>query len=212
MKPFTAILLGCAGLIVANATSRAAGTANQEERTVDNAIALTDTPMDIGERRAWKLTRVLNLTAAQNEKIAVIFAGEITAINALGNRPPAREQRLIRYRTADQIRTLLTARQKEAFNLIPYEDSGGLFGLSPQEQADRLDSLVNLTRAQKAAALNVYIAETEKLMENLEPEKIAKGWDIRFATDETIRALLTPKQQKIWDATPESKGGGDRNR
>ena len=163
----------------------------------------TPRPEVLGRSRARELESALDLTTVQTHQIANIITQETADCQALGPAPwpPAHP---IRQRARDQIRALLTPEQRAKFNLIPEKMGGGLTGLSPWEQLDKLDKLVHLAPGQKKPVLDELIDRTENLMENQAPEQASKAQEIRLVISAEIRALLTPEQQKILD-TAEAK-------
>jgi hypothetical protein len=72
----------------------------------------------------------------------------------------------------------------------------------------RLDDLVHLSAGQRAPALALFTKENA-VLDGLAPEdRIEKGTEIRQATRDGVRALLTPAQQAKYDRAPQSQGGG----
>lgn len=161
-------------------------------------------PEVIGQTRARELEHALELTTTQTHQVVDISIQESADCQALGP-SPSPSSTLIRQRARDQIRALLTPEQRAKFNLIPERLGGGLIGKSPWEQRERLDKLVHLTPAQKQPVLDALIDRTENLMENQGREQTARAQEIRSITNAEIRALLTPEQQKILDASPKNR-------
>ena len=74
---------------------------------------------------------------------------------------------------------------------------------------ERLDQLVHLTAAQKVQAADVFTSENDALQAIASPEeRLVEGMPVRQNARTQIRALLTPAQQQIYDATPQRLGGG----
>jgi beta-lactamase regulating signal transducer with metallopeptidase domain len=167
-------------------------------------------PELLGQSMAWDLKNAIDgLTTPQMHKIAAILIDEWADRETLSWAKMSSPATVapIRKRALDQVRALLTPEQRVQFDLIPQNLGGGLVGMSPWDQLDRLNKLVHLTAAQKSAALEVYIQGTEILMENRAPDQAAEAGKIRVAMRKYISALLTPEQQKIWNAAPQTKGG-----
>jgi periplasmic protein CpxP/Spy len=75
----------------------------------------------------------------------------------------------------------------------------------PQERTDMLTKRLNLSADQQAKVLDIFKSDHSQ-MESLRSdsslsrdERHAKMMDIHKASDEQIRALLDPDQQKKWD-------------
>ena len=92
---------------------------------------------------------------------------------------------------------------------VPLANLSHAQGMNPNFVVDRLDSLVHLNSAQRAAAIDIVTRENSAL-QAFAPgqERAIKGMPIRQAARAQIRAILTPDQQKIYDITPQSEGGG----
>jgi len=82
-------------------------------------------------------------------------------------------------------------------------------GMNTDAAVDRLDQLVSLTADQRIQAAKILADEIDALQAfpSLEDRTI-KGMPIRQHAQAQIRALLTPIQQKIYDTTPQRRGGG----
>ena len=163
-----------------------------------------------GKVRSLALQQAIELSNEQTFKIERILTKEAADCQAMGP-PPWPPASPIRQRARDDIRALLTPGQRAKFNLVPESSGGGLFGLSPWEQLAWLDKLVHLSPEQKPPVLNGLIDRTENLMENHGPEKAGKRNEIRAEMYVEIRALLTPEQQKILDASLEKHAAKSRN-
>jgi len=81
-------------------------------------------------------------------------------------------------------------------------------GPSPETRLTRLDALVMLAPDQKAKAADIFQKEDVELSALTPAERGLKTVDIRQASRDRVRALLTPVQQKIYDRTPPMRGGG----
>jgi hypothetical protein len=79
---------------------------------------------------------------------------------------------------------------------------------SAATRADRLAELVPLTSEQRAKATAVFQHEMDALAALPAVERGLGGMEIRQASREQIRALLTPEQQQKYDRTPQVRGGG----
>ena len=81
-------------------------------------------------------------------------------------------------------------------------------GPTPEIRVGRLDALVTLTSAQKAKAVGVFQQEDADLLALPPAERGMKTFEVRQASRDRIRALLTPAQQRIYDRAPQMRGGG----
>jgi hypothetical protein len=76
-------------------------------------------------------------------------------------------------------------------------------------QVRRLDRLVSLTNQQQAKASHIFAEAYRDSAEALsDPERIEESLDISHEANDRIRALLTPRQLKIYDRTPLFIGRG----
>jgi Spy/CpxP family protein refolding chaperone len=165
-------------------------------------------PDVIGKWKSWMLKESIDITTAQMWQVEVIYTNEWVDIQALG-RPPLRsraEVNKIHKRAFEQVRAILTPEQRVKFNLLPQHLGGGLTTRSPWDRADQLDKLVHLTPAQKEQALSVFIAAAEELGEAGAGAPSAQLATINRTMRRMIRSILTPEQQKIWDASRRSHG------
>ncbi len=80
--------------------------------------------------------------------------------------------------------------------------------LPAERKLARLDELVHLAAAQRAAALALFTKENAVLDGLPADDRIEKGMEIRQATRDGVRALLTPAQQAKYDRAPQAQGGG----
>jgi hypothetical protein len=82
-------------------------------------------------------------------------------------------------------------------------------GMNINVAVDRLDKLVSLTAAQKVQAAQVFTDQNSALLAfTSEKDRMIKGPPIWQNARAQVRAILTPAQQKIYDATPQRLGGG----
>lgn len=230
MNTRASVLYGCAALMVFCASSKGQNAVNTPTPggvTATDVVPGGPAPSDptrfedhsgaagipntgaMAKYTAAGLQDTLGLTVAQARQIELILSQESGDIQMHGGVRSPDFVIPAQLHARSQIRALLTPEQRAQYNLIPWYFGGGLVGLSPWVQLDQLDRLAHLTSAQKKAALEIYIEGTETLMENRAPKPTAQTRETRFAVRKEIRALLTPEQQKIWDATPVKKGGGD---
>ena len=72
----------------------------------------------------------------------------------------------------------------------------------------RLDEAVTLTADQKTKVTDIYKKMADQIGALAQEDRRTKGQDIRTATNAEIRALLTPDQQKKFDAMPQGRGPG----
>jgi hypothetical protein len=75
-------------------------------------------------------------------------------------------------------------------------------GFIPGNVADRLDRVVAFTPAQRSQVIEILTKENAALQALAPQDRPALGAPIRKSANERIRALLTPDQQKRYDANP----------
>ena len=81
-------------------------------------------------------------------------------------------------------------------------------GMDPAQMLARLDEAVTLTADQKTKVTDIYKKMTDQMGALAPEDRRTKGQEIRTATNAEIRALLTPDQQKKFDAMPQGRGPG----
>ena len=81
-------------------------------------------------------------------------------------------------------------------------------GMDPATMLARLDEAVTLTADQKTKVTDIYKKMTDQMGALAPEDRRTKGQEIRTATNAEIRALLTPDQQKKFDAMPQGRGPG----
>ena len=72
----------------------------------------------------------------------------------------------------------------------------------------RMDELLGLDAEQKAKIADLLQRESAAIDRLSADERPVKAFDIRQATRTQIRDVLTPPQQKLYDRTPQNRGGG----
>jgi hypothetical protein len=92
--------------------------------------------------------------------------------------------------------------------LLPVNSLAQGSGMNPESRVARLDGAVALTDDQRARATEIFQKETDAINRLTPPERPVKTMDLRQATMTQVRALLTPAQRKIYDFTPQIRGGG----
>src|SRR4051812_28947803 len=100
---------------------------------------------------------------------------------------------------------LLSSAQAEKAPSTPPAGGGGggqRQRMTPEQMVTRLDEAVTLTAEQKTKVAEIYKKQTEAMAAIPQEERREKGAELRKATDAQIRALLTPDQQKKFDAIP----------
>jgi hypothetical protein len=80
--------------------------------------------------------------------------------------------------------------------------------MDPATMVTRLDEAVTLTADQKTKATDIYKKMADQMQALAPEDRRTKGQEIRTATNAEIRALLTPDQQKKFDAMPQGRGPG----
>lgn len=162
------------------------------------------------QNMADRLDQAVGLSSGQRAQAIEIFQKEIEALNAF-----TPQERLVRGMEARQgalagVRAILSPVQRKHYDLTPQSQGGGLTMMSPENEVARLDAAVALTAGQKAAAVGIFAEQIEALMDIPPADRPEKGAPIRQAAKAQIRALLTSEQQQKYDATPQSKGGGQK--
>jgi hypothetical protein len=78
---------------------------------------------------------------------------------------------------------------------------------TPEQMTARLDEAVTLTAEQKTKVLDIYKKMAADMQAIPQDQRREKGAEIRKATDDQIRALLTAEQVKKMPQ-PGNRGGG----
>jgi RNA polymerase sigma factor (sigma-70 family) len=153
--------------------------------------------------RVKRLDALVHLSAAQTAQAQTIFTTETQAIEQFA---PG-EMRAIhgmeaRQKSRAEIRAMLTDAQRTIYNRTPQQDGGGSsIGLAGT--AERLDRIVTLTDEQIAQTVAIIQGEAAALAEIPEND-LNRRAQIQQAAQLEMRALLTPDQQKKFDADPNS--------
>ncbi len=93
---------------------------------------------------------------------------------------------------------------------------GGRSMMSPEDRVKQLDDALKLTDDQKAKITDLLKTQQEKMAPLFADQSMsredrrAKMMEIGKATQDGIRALLTPEQQTKFDAMPQPGRGGPR--
>src|SRR5579862_6856208 len=95
-----------------------------------------------------------------------------------------------------------------ALGLASFPAISAAQGMNSSNMVDRLDQVVTLTADQKVLATEVFVEENKALQAIPPEDRAEQGMPIRQAARAKVRALLTPEQQKIYDQTPQTQGGG----
>ncbi len=153
------------------------------------------------EKEVDRLDQAVALTAGQKAAALQIFAAQIEALSDI---PPA--DRLehgapIRQGTKAQIRDLLSQVQQQKYDATPQNRGGGQ-KVNPLNVASRLDAVVTFTDDQIRQVAGILTQESADLQPLTPDEQSTKGRQIRQVAQAQIRALLTPEQQKKFDANP----------
>lgn len=164
-------------------------------RTKDRAEAFIDA-------RVEQLNRLVGLTAEQKARAGEVFGQEYNALQArIAQKEPLDKVMDIRQNRRNQIRTFLMPQQLKTYNDVPQILGGGSLQ-DPAEIAARLDQVVALTDEQIPKIAAVYQAEIGVLQAFPPEERAEKGAEVFQAARQEVRALLTPEQQKKFDADP----------
>jgi hypothetical protein len=78
----------------------------------------------------------------------------------------------------------------------------------PATRVAQLDEAIALSAEQKAKALEIYQTESEVSARLTGDDRVFKTFQLRQASRQQVRALLTPDQQKKYEITPTNRGGG----
>lgn len=95
-----------------------------------------------------------------------------------------------------------------ALGLAFLPSPGRAAGPTPEVRVVRLDQLVGLTSDQKPKVADVFRREDAELLALNPSDRPLKAMEVRQASRDRVRALLTPAQQKIYDRAPQVRGGG----
>lgn len=79
---------------------------------------------------------------------------------------------------------------------------------SSERRLSLLDALVQLSADQKTSIARIFATEAAAIAALLPEDHGAKEFEIRQTTRGQVRALLTPAQVRIYDTTPQFRGGG----
>ena len=102
--------------------------------------------------------------------------------------------------------------QAQAEKTPSAEGRKGGGGGSTDAQVERIDAAVTLTADQKAKVQAILTSSQEKVQALPQEERRAKRGELRQAANAEVRALLTPKQQKKFDAMPAPQSGGSKGK
>ena len=92
---------------------------------------------------------------------------------------------------------------------------GGRGGGMPtvEQRIERIEQAVgSLTEQQKTKIKAIYAKSAEKLQGLAQEDRREKGMEIYQAANKEIRAVLTPEQQKKFDAMPQGGRGGGKKK
>lgn len=154
------------------------------------------------------LDQAVSLTSEQKPLALAIVEKAVADRLALPASVPAAELSQIPTRLRREIRAILSPAQQRKYDRTPQINGGGLTMMSPENRLARLDALIPLSPEQKAAGLEIFRQELDELLDIPEADRPRLGMDARQAARKVLRAILTPAQREIYDATPGSKGGG----
>lgn len=160
------------------------------------------------EDQVARLNTLFTLTDAQKAVALKIFDDELEALLAIPEGDRLTKGGNARRAALADVRAILTPEQQKTYDRTPQMYGGGLTLMTPENKVARLNTLVTLTEAQKAVALKIFDEELEALLAIPEADRLAQGGNARRAALADVRAILTPEQQKIFDATPTGRGGG----
>jgi hypothetical protein len=79
---------------------------------------------------------------------------------------------------------------------------------SPESRVAQLNQSIPLTPDQQAKVLAIYQTETEALGHVPADTRFIKTFELRQASRQQVRAVLTPEQQRKYEITPTGRGGG----
>jgi len=160
------------------------------------------------ETRLARLDALVGLTDDQKDAAFNTFAAEFQVVLAIPEADRPQQGAAARRGTLAAIRALLTPAQQAKYDRTPQNLGGGLTLMPPETKLARLDALVRLSGPQKTAARKIFETELDALLAIPQAERQAQGAGARQAAIAGVRALLTPEQQKIFDAAPVGRGGG----
>lgn len=152
--------------------------------------------------------RLLTLTPAQKAQVERIVQRAAADLLALPERERLMDKGEIRPRMRNEIRAVLTPAQLHLYNRTSQMNGGGLTLQTPENKVARLDALVQLTPEQKTRALGIFTEELDALLDLPEARRGPDGVAVRQTARTMTRELLTAAQQALYDAAPQSQGGG----
>lgn len=194
-----------------DAVARAVGSSpqgNPSGATKRGAAPANGPTLATAGSRLDRLTQLVGLTAAQRAQIAPVLQVEYDALIAISSDERPEKGADARVASREQVRALLTPEQQKIYDRAPQFRGGGLTLIAPETKLERLDTLVRLTPGQKEVATKVFEEELESLLAIPPADRGAKGVEARQAAMAQVRSMLNPQQQEIYDATPQSAGGG----
>jgi RNA polymerase sigma factor (sigma-70 family) len=166
----------------------------------NNRFVRTASPAVAAAFHVDQLDRLVSLSAEQKLAAEKIFAEQESALQQFPIEDRAEKGMSIRQNTRVQIRALLSESQQKIYNTSSQRLGGGSI-YDPAAMAARLDEMVSLTEAQTMQAAAIFQKSIDR-GQPLEPIKTdgsapAAIWNDAKAE---LRALLTPEQQKKFDA------------
>jgi len=159
-----------------------------------------------------RLDALVTLTDDQKAAVLNVFEAESQVLLSIPEADRPQQGAAARREALAAVRAYLTPEQQWKYDRTPQMFGGGLTLMSPESKVARLNALVMLTDAQKTAARKAFETELDALLAIPEADRPAQGAAARQGAMAAVRALLTPEQQAIFDATPVSRGGGGPDR
>jgi Spy/CpxP family protein refolding chaperone len=181
-----------------------------------------------------RLNRELTLTADQQKKIKAIYekafqgAGQASSNGATG--AAARRQRMQQQNNAQndfrkrfeqtnaEIKKVLTPEQQKKFDAMPRFGNGRGMGMNVDQRIARMDERLKLSAAQKAKLKTIMERQSQEMQKMFQQRQQqggqqngnwqamqAEGEKIRAKNQKEIESVLTPAQQKQYQAMQEEQ-------
>jgi Spy/CpxP family protein refolding chaperone len=169
------------------------------------------------DQRLQEIDAAVKLTDAEKAGINAIWdqhEKQVFAVlqNPSLDRAAAREQvHAIMQSSRDQVRAVLTPAQQAAFDAMPRRPHPGGWRDAERRAKERLaaiDATVRLTPAERSAIKAIWFAKRAQIHAALadpsldRPEIRERIRTLRESTRSDVRSVLTPEQQKLFDAMP----------
>jgi len=156
--------------------------------------------------RVDQLDKLVHLSAAQKEQALSVYIAATEELEETGAGTPSAQLFTINRTMRRMIRSILTPGQQAIWQVAPQTKGGGSMVPPAKIQLARLNRIVHLTDDQKPAALKIIQDAYAVLVRIPEDDMPTMGAGTRAAMRTQIRAILTPEQQTLLDASQRPHG------